>query len=84
MYQRKPQGWRKHIDFVLLDIASFSIAFILAVFTRLGKEFLSVRQDYQNLFVFYLVVISLLHIVNNTFSMAISTDTRWVVPIPAF
>ncbi len=68
MYQRKPRGWRKHIDFILLDIACFVIAFILAVITRLGKESLSVRQDYLTLSFLYLVVISLLHIVNNTFS----------------
>ena len=34
MYKRNAQGWSKHIDFILLDVFSLQIAFILAVFYR--------------------------------------------------
>ena len=34
MYKRNAQGWSKHLDFMLVDILSLQIAFILAVFIR--------------------------------------------------
>lgn len=68
MYRRKPQGWLKHIDFMLLDIASFVAAFMLAVFSRHGMESFTLVQHYLGIFLFYLMSVVLLHVVNNTFS----------------
>ena len=36
MYKRRSQGWLKHADFILLDMISLHIAFILAYFARNG------------------------------------------------
>lgn len=34
MYKRNTQGWLKHLDFILLDMASLQLAFLLAVRIR--------------------------------------------------
>ena len=68
MYRRKPQGWLKHIDFLLLDVAALLLSFALACFARHGWEVLEVKQHYTGIFFVYLLVVTLLHIVNNTFS----------------
>jgi len=68
MYRRKPQGWLKHIDFLLLDIVSLILAFALASFIRHGLEALSLVSHYLGIFLFYLLTVVLLHIVNNTFN----------------
>ena len=36
MYKHRAQGWLKHADFILLDLLSLHIAFILAYFARNG------------------------------------------------
>ena len=38
MYQKSPQGWLKHWDFILLDIVSLQAAFIIAYLIRSGIE----------------------------------------------
>ena len=68
MYRRKPQGWLKHIDFFLLDIASFLLSFVVSLFVRHGQDTFSLGARYVGVFLFYLLSIVLLHIVNNTFS----------------
>lgn len=68
MYRRKPRGWLKHIDFILLDIGSLFAAFALACFVRHGLDTLSLVWHYLGPFSFYLLTVVLLHIVNNTFS----------------
>ena len=65
MYRRKPRGWLGHIDFMLLDMLSLVLAFLLACFARFGT---SRWPSYYDIFVVYLLVVALLHIVNNTFS----------------
>ena len=68
MYRRKPQGWLKHIDFFLLDIASLLLSFALACIVRHGSEVHYLYQQYYDIFFFYLLTVVLLHVVNNTFS----------------
>ena len=68
MYRRKPQGWLKHIDFFLLDIASLLPAFLLASFARHGRAAAWLTSQYLGIFSFYLLTVVLLHVVNNTFS----------------
>lgn len=65
MYRRKPRGWLKHVDFMLLDILSLMAALYLACFARFGWE---EWPSYYDVFVVYLLTVTLLHIVNNTFS----------------
>ena len=36
VYKRRSQGWLKHLDFILLDLISLHIAFVLAYFARNG------------------------------------------------
>lgn len=36
MYRKKAQGWLKHLDFIILELICFQIAFILACFMRHG------------------------------------------------
>jgi len=68
MYRRKPQGWLKHIDFMLLDMASLVLAFITAVFLRHRLEAVLLVQHYLSIFCFYMLAVAFLHIINNTFS----------------
>lgn len=68
MYRRKPQGWVKHIDFILLDILSLAIAFVLAFFTRHNVEELYYAEHYLPIFIVYFLAVVLMHIINNTFS----------------
>lgn len=68
MYRRKPQGWFKHIDFILLDVGSLILAFLLACFARHGNEILELTNHYMGVFVFYILMASFLHVINNSFS----------------
>lgn len=68
MYRRKPQGWLKHMDFILLDLASLVLSFFLACFSRYGLDTMVQMPDYVNIFSLYSLVVVLFHIVNNTFS----------------
>ena len=36
MYKKSPQGWLKHWDFILLDILSLQLAFVIAYWIRQG------------------------------------------------
>ena len=68
MYRRKPQGWLKHVDFLLLDMGSFFLAFAAACFVRHGSLEGNVFGQYTGLFVVYTLTAMVLHLVNNTFS----------------
>lgn len=68
MYRRRPQGWIKHIDFFLLDVMAFVLAFAASCFIRHGVGIFLIVRNYSSLFLLYLLTIVLLHIVNNTFS----------------
>lgn len=67
MYRRKPQGWVKHIDFILLDLMSLALAFILALISRHGADSVHLIQYYMGILFFYLLTAGFLHVVNNTF-----------------
>ena len=68
MYRRKPQGWLKHIDFLLLDLGALLLSFALSCFTWYGLASAWVFSYYLGFFAFYFLAVVLLHIVNNTFS----------------
>ena len=68
MYRRKPQGWIKHIDFLLLDVGALLLSFFAACFVRYGREVFTQLPHYFGIVFFNLLAVVLLHIVNNTFS----------------
>lgn len=68
MYRRKPQGWLKHLDFILLDLVSLLLSFFLACVSRYGLDGTEEMVRYVNVFGLYSLVVVLFHVVNNTFS----------------
>ena len=48
MYRRNAQGWSKHIDFIIIELISLQIAFVLACLVRHG-EFAYASWSYRNL-----------------------------------
>jgi len=50
MYKKSEQGWLKHLDFILLDVLSAQIAFVLAFGLRHGFEkWMYEKVPYRNL-----------------------------------
>ena len=68
MYRRKPQGWLKHADFILLDVLSLVISFLLACISRYGFDSIQELGEYRNIIIGYCMLVMLFHVVNNTFS----------------
>ena len=68
MYRKKPQGWQKYIDFILIDILSLVLAFLGAYVSRYGWAELIHVKYYLNIFCVYILLVVLFHVVNNTFS----------------
>lgn len=68
MYRRKPQGWLKHVDFILLDLVSLLLSFFLACISRYGLDGMAEMKRYVNVFCIYSLLVVLFHVVNNTFS----------------
>ena len=68
MYRRKPQGWIKHLDFIVLDLLSLLMSFFLACLTKYGSDGIDKIAIYVNFFSMYSMLVVLFHIVNNTFS----------------
>ena len=48
MYKKSPQGWLKHWDFILLDMISLQIAFMIAYLIRNGLSNPYSQKIYQN------------------------------------
>lgn len=66
MYKRNKQGWRKHIDFIILDILVLEFSFVLAYLIRHGELTLFSREAYRLLALTYLVMDFLVAAVFNT------------------
>lgn len=64
MYKRSAQGWLKHWDFILLDLLSAQLAFILAYCLRFGfGQFIYAEELYRNmglLLVLFCVLVAVL------------------------
>lgn len=56
MYSKKAQGWTKHFDFILLDILSLQIAFVLAYMSRHGFVSPYSNAEYVNLAIVCILV----------------------------
>ena len=66
MYHQKPQGWFKHIDFILWDVLCLHLAFVLAYITRHGWENPYGNRIYFNIIFVYSAVDLIVLIVNHT------------------
>ena len=66
MYYRKPQGWAKHIDFILWDMVCLQVAFVLAYMTRHGLTSPYTNDFYGNIAIVYTLVDFFVLITNNT------------------
>ncbi|MCR5507487.1 MAG: hypothetical protein K6F34_02250, partial [Lachnospiraceae bacterium] len=56
MYKRNSQGWIKHIDFILWDVISLQIAFVLAFIIRQGLKNPYSFGSYRNLAIIYTMI----------------------------
>lgn len=56
MYRRRTGGWLKHWDFILLDIISLQLGFILAYSYRMGRGLPYNDGDYRALALFFIMV----------------------------
>lgn len=50
MYKKNVQSWMKHLDFIVLDLLSLFLAFILAYMTRMGFQWPWQDELYMTLF----------------------------------
>ena len=66
MYTKKPKGWIKHIDFIILDIISLQLAFVLAYAVRHDFSTPYLDMLYHNIAVVYVGIDFLVLIFNNT------------------
>ena len=65
MYKRNNQGWLKHIDFILWDVVSLQLAYILAYMIRQGG-FPYTSSIYRSLGLMFVVVDILIAAIFNT------------------
>ena len=65
MYTRNSQSWSKHIDFLIVDIISLQLAYVLAVFIRFGFWAYSVTA-YRSLGFILIISDLLVLVLNNT------------------
>ncbi|MBE6877572.1 MAG: sugar transferase [Ruminococcaceae bacterium] len=66
MYKTKPQGWVKHFDFIIFDVISLHIAFVLAYISRIGLENPYADGIYLNLALVYTLIDIVVIIYNNS------------------
>ena len=67
MYKKSAQGWLKHLDFILWDVLTLQVSFILGYMIRHGwGQWLYLRSDYRSLAIFLAVTDVLVAIVFNT------------------
>ena len=66
MYSQKLQGWKKHTDFIILDIISLQVAFVLAYIIRHGFQNPYAEMLYLNVAIVYAVTDFIVLIMNNT------------------
>ena len=67
MYEKKQKGWRKHIDFILLDILCLQLAFVLAYFLRFDLENPYVNNEYRSLAGVYILIDLLVAVMFDSF-----------------
>ena len=55
MYEKRMKGWRKHIDFIFLDIICLQLAFAVAYMIRFKTGSPYADEEYQNLAILYIL-----------------------------
>ncbi len=68
MYKRKPKGWVKHLDFILLDIVVLQISFFCANYLRHGTLNPYYSEMYRHLGIAFIISDLFVSMVFNTFS----------------
>ena len=53
MYRKGVQGWLKHLDFIMLDLVSLQIAFMLAYMVRMGSFNFYGNENYRGIGLVY-------------------------------
>lgn len=67
MYQKANKGWKKHLDFILLDLLCLYLSYIL-VYTVRNQTMFSWRNElYRNIMVVFFCSQLLVALINNTF-----------------
>ena len=49
MYRERAKGWLKHVDFMLLDVLSLELSFVLAYWIRMRSAHPYARSPYRNM-----------------------------------
>ena len=65
MYKRNAQGWSKHIDFMVLDLAILQISYVLVYYLRF-HDFVYFSQKYRNLGILLFLTDLLIIVLNNS------------------
>lgn len=68
MYKAKLQGWKKHLDFILLDLLCLVLGFTVAYMLRHGGSLPFASQEYLNLMAVLVLADVLVLIGNSTMS----------------
>ena len=66
MYTKKPKGWVKHTDFILLDVLCLQAAFVLAYMARHGLSNPYADPLYRNVAVVYALTDFAVLVMNST------------------
>ena len=69
MYQKSPQSWTKHLDFIIIDLLSLYAAFVLSFYLRHGSLDFSALDLYRSTF----VVLGLLQVLVSIFFSPLKT-----------
>lgn len=67
MYQRNTHGWTKHLDFMMLDLVSLQISFVLTCMARNGFKNPYENSTYVNLLLTMTLISALLSVVLDTY-----------------
>ena len=74
MYRKGPQGWIKHLDFIMLDYVSLCAAFILAYAVRMGSFRFLEDDEYLSLAIVVLLGNAVVTFLFNTFKNVLKRD----------
>lgn len=77
MYKRSIQGWVKHLDFILWDVVSLHLAYVLAYWIRYDMGSLYADQDYLSMALVLTVVDVLVAVLFDTMHNILQRD-RWM------
>ena len=74
MYRKGPQGWIKHLDFIMLDYVCLCAAFILAYAVRMGSFRFLEDDEYLSLAIVVLLGNAVVTFLFNTFKNVLKRD----------